>query len=89
MIVLGKEIDVNKKLANPSTPCYEYLDQLRPYYNSPAAMHLALEGEFGLEREAAKHCVQKWLDYADRNIDHPWDRERFLRWRYQLAAVAA
>jgi hypothetical protein len=89
MIILGKEIDVNKKLANPSTPCYEFLDRVRPYYNSPAAMHLALEREYGMDRERSKEVVRKWLEYVDRGIDHPLDRKRFLNWRYQLAAVAA
>jgi hypothetical protein len=89
MIILGKEIDVNKKLANPSTPCYEFLDRVRPYYNSPAAMHLALEREYGMDRERSKEVVRKWLEYVDRGIDHPLDRKRFLNWRYQLAADAA
>ena len=80
---------MNKKLANPSTPCYEFLDRVRPYYNSPAAMHLALEREYGMDRERSKEVVRKWLEYVDRGIDHPLDRKRFLNWRYQLAAVAA
>ena len=76
-----------KKCPNPSTPCYEYLDQLRPYYNSPVAMHLALESKYGMDREYAKEVVRKWLDYVDRGIDHPWDRQRFLNWRYQLTTA--
>lgn len=80
---------MNKKLANPSTPCYEFLDRVRPYYNSPAAMHLALEREYGMDRERSKEVVRKWLEYVDRGIDHPLDRKRFLNWRYQLAADAA
>lgn len=72
-----------KKIANPSTPCYEYLDQIRPYYNNPSTMYLALESKFGIGQEEAKRVLLKWLDYADRNIEHPWERKKFLNWRYE------
>ena len=70
-----------KKIDSFTQACYDYLDQIQYYMNDPTQLGPCLESKFGLECYIARQIVGDWFGYHEARLTHPFDRERFQRWR--------